>query len=92
MLSFALILLEGLVGGVQVRLGLTADSTDPARGLVQGIHLANTFALLGALLLGIIRNAFVLLHLSPFFQTMSTGIVIVLAALLDQIRLRQRAR
>lgn len=50
-LSFGLILLEGLVGGVQVLLGLTADSTDPARGLVQGIHLANTFLLLGALLL-----------------------------------------
>ena len=50
-LSFGLILLEGLVGGVQVLLGLTATSTDPARGLVQGIHLANTFALLGALLL-----------------------------------------
>ncbi|EYB67532.1 cytochrome oxidase assembly [Deinococcus phoenicis] len=50
-LSFALIVLEGLVGGVQVLLGLTADSTDPARGLVQGVHLANTFLLLGALLL-----------------------------------------
>lgn len=50
-LSLGLIVLEGLVGGVQVRLGLTADSTDPARGLVQGIHLANTFLLLGALLL-----------------------------------------
>ncbi|MBZ9712430.1 COX15/CtaA family protein [Deinococcus multiflagellatus] len=50
-LSLGLIILEGLVGGVQVRLGLTADSTDPARGFVQGIHLANTFALLGALLL-----------------------------------------
>ncbi|MBB5233848.1 COX15/CtaA family protein [Deinococcus budaensis] len=50
-LSLGLIVLEGLVGGVQVRLGLTADSTDPARGLVQGVHLANTFLLLGALLL-----------------------------------------
>ncbi len=50
-LSFLLILAEGLVGGVQVLLGLTADSTDPARGLVQGVHLANTFLLLGALLL-----------------------------------------
>lgn len=51
LLSLGLIILEGLVGGVQVLLGLTADSTDPARGFVQGIHLANTFALLGALLL-----------------------------------------
>ena len=50
-LSLGLIILEGLVGGVQVLLGLTADSTDPARGFVQGIHLANTFLLLGALLL-----------------------------------------
>ncbi|WP_075835434.1 COX15/CtaA family protein [Deinococcus marmoris] len=50
-LSLGLIILEGLVGGVQVLLGLTAQSTDPARGFVQGIHLANTFLLLGALLL-----------------------------------------
>ncbi|WP_189642896.1 COX15/CtaA family protein [Deinococcus piscis] len=50
-LSFGLILLEGVVGGLQVLWGLTADSADPARGLVQGVHLANTFALLGALLL-----------------------------------------
>lgn len=50
-LSFGLILLEGVVGGLQVLWGLTADSTDPARGLVQGVHLANTFALLGAMLL-----------------------------------------
>lgn len=50
-LSLALIVLEGLVGGVQVLLGLTAQSTDPARGLVQGVHLANTFLLTGALLL-----------------------------------------
>lgn len=53
-LSFALILLEGVVGGIQVLLGLTADSADPARGFVQGIHLANTFALLGALLLTVL--------------------------------------
>ncbi|WP_019012147.1 COX15/CtaA family protein [Deinococcus aquatilis] len=50
-LSLGLIILEGLVGGVQVLLGLTATSTNPARGLVQGVHLANTFLLLGALLL-----------------------------------------
>lgn len=51
LLSLGLIVLEGLVGGIQVLLGLTATSTDPARGFVQGVHLANTFALLGALLL-----------------------------------------
>ena len=54
LLSLGLIILEGLVGGVQVLLGLTAGSTDPARGFVQGVHLANTFALLGALLLTVL--------------------------------------
>ena len=49
--SFGLILFEGLIGGAQVLLGLTANSTNPARGFVQGLHLANTFLLLGALLL-----------------------------------------
>lgn len=49
--SLAFIVLEGLVGGVQVLLGLTADSTDPARGFVQGVHFANTFLLTASLLL-----------------------------------------
>ena len=49
--SLLLVIFEGLVGGVQVLLGLTATSTNPARGFVQGVHLANTFLLLGALLL-----------------------------------------
>ncbi len=57
LLSLGLILLEGVVGGVQVLLGLTATSTDPARGFVQGIHLANTFALLGALLLTVLWSS-----------------------------------
>ncbi|WP_425429955.1 COX15/CtaA family protein [Deinococcus hopiensis] len=50
-LTFVLILAEGLVGGAQVLLGLTAKSTNPARGFVQGVHLVNTFLLLGSLLL-----------------------------------------
>ncbi|WP_293914358.1 COX15/CtaA family protein [Deinococcus sp.] len=49
--SLGLIVFEGLIGGAQVLLGLTASSTDPARGFIQGLHLANTFALLGAGLL-----------------------------------------
>ena len=49
--SLGLIVFEGLIGGAQVLLGLTAESTNPARGFVQGLHLANTFLLLGALLL-----------------------------------------
>lgn len=43
-------------------------------------------AMLGAYLLGALRNAFILLALSPFLQQMSVGLVIVLAALFDQFR------
>jgi hypothetical protein len=43
-------------------------------------------ALLGACLLGVISNAFILLRLSPFLQELSIGLVIVLAVLFDQFR------
>ncbi|WP_055479216.1 ABC transporter permease [Sphaerimonospora mesophila] len=43
-------------------------------------------AFLGACLLGVLRNAFILLALSPFLQQLSIGLVIVLAALFDQAR------
>jgi len=43
-------------------------------------------AMLGAYLLGALRNAFILLELSPFLQQMSVGLVIVLAAIFDQFR------
>lgn len=43
-------------------------------------------ALLGAILLGALQNAFVLLHLSPFLQQLSIGLVIIFAALFDQVR------
>lgn len=43
-------------------------------------------AFLGACLLGVLRNAFILLALSPFLQELSIGLVIILAALFDQFR------
>jgi len=43
-------------------------------------------AFLGACLLGLLRNSFILLALSPFLQQLSIGLVIVLAALFDQWR------
>jgi ribose/xylose/arabinose/galactoside ABC-type transport system permease subunit len=43
-------------------------------------------AFLGACLLGLLRNAFILLSLSSFLQQVSIGAVIILAALFDQAR------
>lgn len=43
-------------------------------------------AMLGACLLGALRNAFILLQLSPFLQKVSIGLVIILAVVFDQAR------
>ncbi len=50
-LSLAFILIEGLVGAIQVRLGLTADNASVGRAVVGSIHLANTFLMLAAMTL-----------------------------------------
>ena len=48
-LSLFFIMLEGAVGALQVRLGLTADNASLGRAIIQPIHFGNTFLLLGAL-------------------------------------------
>lgn len=45
--------------------------------------------LLGSILLGVLSNAFILLKLNPEIQVISLGVVIVLAALFDQWRVRR---
>jgi heme A synthase len=50
-LSLVFILIEGMVGATQVLLGLTADNASVARAVVGSIHLANTFLMLGAMVL-----------------------------------------
>ncbi|GAB4214183.1 MAG: hypothetical protein OHK0022_52330 [Roseiflexaceae bacterium] len=50
-LSFVFVLAEGLVGAVQVRLGLTGDNASVGRAVIGSIHLVNTFLLIGAMLL-----------------------------------------
>jgi heme A synthase len=50
-LSLIFIVIEGLVGALQVRLGLTADNASAGRAVVGSIHLANTFIMLAAMTL-----------------------------------------
>jgi cytochrome c oxidase assembly protein subunit 15 len=49
-----LMLLEGAVGAMLVKLGLVAKDSSPARALVVGLHLVNTFLLLAAQLLTVL--------------------------------------
>jgi heme A synthase len=50
-LSLAFIVIEGLVGALQVLLGLTAENASIGRAVVGSIHLANTFLMLAAMTL-----------------------------------------
>jgi heme a synthase len=50
-LSLAFILIEGMVGALQVLLGLTAENASVGRAVVGSIHLANTFLMLAAMTL-----------------------------------------
>ncbi len=46
--ALALMLLEGAIGALLVKRGLVAKNASEARALVVGLHLCNTFLLLGA--------------------------------------------
>ena len=50
-MALAFILIEGMVGALQVWLGLTADNASVGRAVVGSIHLANTFLMLAAMTL-----------------------------------------
>jgi ribose transport system permease protein len=49
-------------------------------------------AIVGALMIGVIRNGMNLLNVDSFFQPMVIGVVIVVAVELDVIRLRLEQR
>lgn len=59
-----------VIGGVSMSGG---------KGTIRGV-------LLGAAIMGIIRNGFVLLRLSSYLQMISIGLVIIVAVALDQIK------
>jgi ribose transport system permease protein len=46
--------------------------------------------LIGAVIMGVIRNGLVLLQVSPYWQELIIGGIIVLAAILDIVRSRRR--
>lgn len=52
---------------------------------LQGGEGTVTGAIIGATIMAIVRNAFVLLHIPNHFQTITIGIVIIMAVGLDQI-------
>lgn len=79
------------VGVAEAQAGMGLELDVIAAVVIGGASLAGgrgsvLGAMLGAYLLGLLRNAFILLELSPFLQQMSVGLVIVMAAIFDQVR------
>ncbi|MGC4891241.1 ABC transporter permease [Micromonospora sp. DT227] len=79
------------VGVAEAQAGMGYELDVIAAAVIGGASLSGgrgsiIGAFLGACLLGVLRNAFILLALSPFLQQLSIGLVIVLAALFDQWR------
>jgi len=79
------------VGVAEAQAGMGYELDVIAAAVIGGASLSGgrgtiIGAFLGACLLGVLRNAFILLALSPFLQQLSIGLVIVAAALFDQGR------
>jgi len=101
-LSFVLAGAFAAVAGIVNASNLALATTDAGTGLeldiVAAVIVGGTSlmggrgsivgALLGSCLLGLLRNAFVLLHLSAYLQVTAIGVVIILATLIDQLRQR----
>jgi ribose transport system permease protein len=59
---------------------------------LQGGEGTVTGAIIGATIMAIVRNAFVLLHIPNHFQTITIGVVIILAVGLDQLLNRKNEK
>lgn len=85
------IVLSTQVGVAEAQAGMGYELDVIAAAVIGGASLSggrgSIFgAFLGACLLGLLRNSFILLQMSPFLQQLSIGLVIVIAALFDQWR------
>ncbi len=89
------ILMAGWLGSVTTNLGQAMELTVIAAAVIGGANLAGgegtaVGALIGALLIEVIRNSLILLGISAFWQGMFIGCFIIIAVTFDRIR-RMRA-
>jgi ribose transport system permease protein len=88
--ALAGIVLSGRLSTAATNIGLGNELDVIAAVVIGGASLQGgegtvTGAIIGATIMAIVRNAFVLLHIPNHFQTITIGIVIVLAVGLDQL-------
>ena len=85
------VVLAGRLISGQPNAGSMAELDAIAAVVLGGTSLAGgigriQMTIIGVLILGVIRNGLTLLNVSFFWQTVITGVVIVLAVLLDRLR------
>jgi ribose transport system permease protein len=85
------ILMAGWLGSVTTNLGQAMELTVIAAAVIGGANLAGgegtaTGAVIGALLIEVIRNSMILLGISTFWQGMFIGTFIIVAVAFDRIR------
>jgi ribose transport system permease protein len=95
--GFASVLLISRIGAAEPISGTGYELTVIAAVVVGGTSLMGGRAsivgtVLGALLLGSIRTGLTLLNVNPFFQLLITGLIILLAVLVDRAASRTKAK
>lgn len=91
--AVAAIVLSGNLSMADPVMGTGMELDVIAAAVIGGASLAGGAgtilgSVLGACLMGVLRNGFVLLGISTFWQVVTIGLVIILAVALDQIRRR----
>jgi ribose transport system permease protein len=92
--AYAGIMTSGLLSNSATNAGIGTELDVIAAAVIGGASLAGGEgtvygAVIGAAIMAVLRNAFVLLGLPTYMQTISIGVVIVLAVALDGLRRRQ---
>lgn len=91
--AFAGMMTAGLLSNAATNAGLGTELDVIAAAVIGGASLAGGQgtvygAVIGAAIMAVLRNAFVLLGLPAYMQTISIGVVIILAVALDRLRRR----
>ncbi len=89
------IMTSGLLATSATNAGVGMELSVIAAVVIGGASLAGgegsiIGAVIGAAIMAVLRNAFVLLHFPIYMQTITIGVVIILAVAIDQIRRRNQ--
>lgn len=94
--AFCGIIVAGNLYSADATLGVGYDIDTIAAVVIGGVSMSGGEgsiwgALIGAAIMGVLKNGFVLLSISSYWQTIVIGIVIIIAVTIDQVRSVKKA-